>query len=223
MGFQLFLASWQVKVEKCLNNFPPLTEYLMAKMMSSNKSWKRIERSRILWISVTVAIVLFSFVGITMVLTPVSASKGALQFSAHGDVTCVVPVPYTTSGAICPSDGSQVLGFVMSVNYPHGPGNVVYANFSSTEIGLTVIETYNIAHVIVTNTDATLQGFVTSASCSPAPCGLPFPGIVGSAVSVSFGYVSGSDGSASFTFLTATVGGSHTTIAASATGSISVS
>lgn len=194
----------------------------MVKMMSLNKNWKRIGRGRFLWITAAVAIVLISFVGITLVLTPVSASKGGLQFSAQGDVTCVVPVPYTTSGAYCPADGSQVLGFVMSVDYPHGPGNVLYANFSSAAIDLTVVETYNIAHVIVTSTDATLQGVVTSASCSPAPCGLPFSGIVGSAVSVSFGYVSGSDGSASFTFLTATVGGSHTTIAASATGSISV-
>ncbi len=196
----------------------------MVKMMSLNKNWKRIGRGRFLWITAAGAIVLISFVGITLVLTPVSASKGGLQFSAQGDVTCVVPVPYTTSGAVCPGTGpgGQVLGFVMSVDYPHGPGNVLYASFSSAEIGLTVVETYNIAHVIVTSTDATLQGVVTSASCSPAPCGLPFPGIVGSAVSVSFGYVSGSDGSASFTFLTATVGGSHTTVAASATGSISV-
>lgn len=194
----------------------------MIKTMSSNKNRKKIEPGRILWITAAVAIVLISFVGITLILTPVSASKGGLQFSAQGDVTCVVPVPYTTSGAYCPSDGSQVLGFVMSVDYPNGPGNVLYASFSSAEIGLTVTETYNIAHVIVTGTDATLQGVVTSASCSPAPCGLPFPSIVGSAVSVSFGYAPGSDGSASFTFLTATVAGSHTTIAASASGSISV-
>jgi hypothetical protein len=178
-------------------------------------------RSRFLWIISAAIIVLVSLIWLSFALTPASASKEGLQFSAQGDVTCVVPVPYTTSGSYCPPDGSQVLGFVMNAAYPNGHGNVLYASFSSEMIGLTVVETYHISHVIVTSTDATLQGVVATASCSPSPCALPFPGIVGSAVSVSFGYQMQSDGSATFTFLTATVAGSHTTIAATATGSIS--
>jgi hypothetical protein len=175
--------------------------------------WTRHRRSLGIG-AATVLLLIIALAG----LGPIGTSgSGRLAFSAKGVISNVFPLP---AGFSIPPGATPI----MSINLPSSSPRIaevkVFLVFSDGSTIPVADENYMIQEIVTTKSSDTSGTAVLTGTVLPGAVS-PFPGIVGSASAVSFSFtVSGQ--SATFQILSATVAGSHTTIDATATGTLTM-
>jgi hypothetical protein len=158
---------------------------------------EKLHRRRFLQMGVGAAIVGLSAAGGPL---RAYAASGVTKLDAEGEITYPVDLPHDTVRVSFPTGGSSLARVQLFYVLPNGSVTFV------ADIPFTV------ERAILTASPDTVELAGTIVS----PVVSPFPDLVGRAIAVSAGFTQGSP--VAFHRLTVTVAGSHTVIAASATG-----
>ncbi len=160
---------------------------------------EKLHRRRFLQMGAGAAVAGFSTTSLSV---RALAASGVVQFDAEGEITYPGDLPQDLVRVTFPADGGSV-----------GRVQVLYASPNGSVTQVANIP-FTVERIILTQSPNTLEltGIVVSPVVSP------FQNLVGRAIAISCGFVPGSP--AAFSKLAVTVAGSHTVIAASASGSL---